>query len=229
MGDLKGYNGLRLIFRNTNGEIDGLFAGITSSKDFSTINGNFSDSYNPCDEFESVAVKSISELENLETNQCNSVATFGSMGQFVTATYGDFVCGEITNSSTIYTANAFLVLSEQMAIMNMFLNEPLVGLRGANNQGKFYNVIDSEFQKALRNGTAIRLQDENELTTTEKNKMYSVFGELGGTAIKALWKNGYFFTIDGVDLVEKKVHISQAYVGNGPVKKVVIANYILGA
>ena len=59
--------------------------------------------------------------------------------------------------------------------------------------------------------------------------MYSVFGDKGGIAIKSFWKNGYYFIIDGVDLVNKKVHISQAYVGNSPVKKVVIANYILGA
>lgn len=229
LGDLKGYNGLFLEFRNNEAEQDGLYAGIGASKDYSTQNGNFSTSYNLANAYSEKAVKIEKEMEVLETNKLNAIATFGSVGQFETMTFGDFICGEITNSDTIYQANSFLVLSEQMAIMNLFINEPLVGLRGANNQGKFYSVIDNEFQKAIFNGTAIKLQGEDELTTTEKNKMYSVFGEKGGIAIKSLWKNGYYFVIDGVDLVNKKVHISQAYVGNSPVKKVVIANYILGA
>lgn len=228
IGDLKGYNGLSLEFRVSDDQ-DGLTAGIISSKDFSTINGNFGYAFNQCDEFSESSVKLESELDNLESNLINSIATFGSMGQFVTSTYGDFVCGDITNSNTIYEANAFLVLSEQMAIMNMFLNEPLVGLRGANNQGKFYSVIDSEMQKGVRNGTIICLQSKDDLTTTEKNKIMSVFGENGATALNAIWKNGYYFIIDGVDLVERKIHISQAYIGNGQTKKVVIANYILGA
>lgn len=225
IGDLKGYNGLFLEFRISDDQ-DGYTAGIGASKDYSRTNGNFNTAFNPANKYDSTAIATQGELENLESNFINSISKFGVLGQFTSWTFGDFVCGELTNSDSVYSANSFLVFSEQMALGNMFNAQPMVGLRGTNNNALVMSYIEDSFLEAVRNGTAVK---GAELTTTEKNAVLTAFGEDGETAIRLLQEKGYFYKIDSVDLVTKTIKIVQAYVANTPVKKVVIANYVLGA
>lgn len=224
-GDLKGYNGLNLEYRVSNDQ-DGYSSGIISAINFARTNGNYNIAFNAGNKYSEVAINEVVELENLEANLANSYLKFGKLGQFQTWYGMGNVCGEMTNSLNVYVANSFLVFSEQFALANMFNSQPMVGLRGTNNNALIMSYLESVFNEAVNSAIAIRGAT---LTTTERNAVITAFGEDGETAINQLENEGYFYKVDSVDLVTKTINIVQAYVANTPVKRVVIANYVLGA
>lgn len=224
-GNLKGYDGLNIEYRISE-EQDGYSSGIISAINFARTNGNYNVAFNSGNAFNETAISKVDELETLEANLANSFLKFGKLGQFNTWYGMGNVCGQLTNSLNVYVANSFLVFSEQFALANMFNSQPMVGLRGTNNNALVMSYLESVFLEAVNSAIAIR---GAELTTTEKNAVLTAFGEDGETAITQLQDNGYFYKIDSVDLVTKTINIVQAYVANTPIKRVVIANYILGA
>lgn len=225
VGNLKGYDGLNLEYRIAENQ-DGYSSGIISAINFARTNGNYNIAFNSGNLFSETAISAITELENLEANLTNSFLKFGKLGQFQTWYGMGNICGNLTNSLNVYVANSFLVFSEQFALANMFNSQPMIGLRGTNNNALIMSYLESVFIEAVNSAIAIR---GAELTTTEKNAVLTAFGEDGETAINQLENDGYFYKIDSVDLVTKTINIVQAYVANTPVKRVVIANYILGA
>lgn len=225
LSSLAGYDGLNIEYRVSENQ-DGYSAGIVSAINFSRTNGNYNIAFNAGSIFDDYAITDQKELENLESNLANSYLKFGKLGQFQTWYGLGNINGTLTNSLNVYVANSFLVFSEQFAIANMFNSQPMVGLRGTNNNALIKSYLEGVFIGAVN--SAIIVQGA-ELTTTEKNALLTAFGEDGETAISQCSKNGYFYKVDGVDLVNKTIQIVQAYVANTPVKRIYIANYILGA
>lgn len=223
--DLKTYDGLNLEFRVDENQ-DGYSSGIISAINFSRTNGNYNVAFNSGNLFDSKALTLEKELNNLEANNANSYLKFGKLGQFQTWYGLGNVMGEMTKSLNVYIANSFLVANEQFQLANMFNSQPMIGLRGKNNVAIIKSYLDSVFEAAIN--SAIIVQGV-ELTTTERNSMITAFGDDGQTAIRLLQEQGYFYKIDSVDLVNKTINIIQAYVANTPIKRVIIANYILGA
>ena len=42
-------------------------------------------------------------------------------------------------------------------------------------------------------------------------------------------KNGFYYAVSSINTVTKELYITQAYMANAPVKKIIVSNYILGA
>lgn len=225
LSSLKGFDGLNIEYRVSKNQ-DGYSAGIVSAINFARTNGNYNIAFNAGAIFDDDAITDQTELENLESNLANSYLKFGKLGQFQTWYGLGNINGTLTNSLNVYVANSFLVFSEQFALANMFNAQPMVGLRGTNNNALIKSYLESVFISAVNSAIIIK---GAELTTTEKNALITAFGDDGETAISQCSKNGYFYKIDSVDLVNKTITIVQAYVANTPVKRIYIANYILGA
>jgi len=72
-----------------------------------------------------------------------------------------------------------------------------------------------------------------ELTTTEKSVLAQTFGGIEGVDMNDVFnqieKYGYYFKPTDMNVVKKELTITQAYMANTPLKKLVVANYILGA
>ena len=225
LNSLKGYDGLNIEYRVSENQ-DGYSAGIVSAINFARTNGNYNIAFNAGAIFDDDAITDQTALENLESNLANSYLKFGKLGQFQTWYGLGNIQGTLTNSLNVYVANSYLVFSEQFALANMFNAQPMVGLRGTNNNALIQSYLESVFIAAVNSAIIV---EGAELTTTEKNAMITAFGDDGEAAISQLSKNGYFYKIDSVDLVNKTINIVQAYVANTPAKRIVIANYILGA
>lgn len=223
--DLKSYDGLNLEFRVDENQ-DGYSSGIISAINFSRTNGNYNVAFNSGNLFDGKALTLEKELNNLEANNANSYLKFGKLGQFQTWYGLGNVMGEMTKSLNVYIANSFLVANEQFQLANMFNSQPMIGLRGKNNVAIIKSYLDSVFEAAIN--SAIIVQGV-ELSTTERNSMITAFGDDGQTAIRLLQEQGYYYKVDSVDLVNKTINIVQAYVANTPIKRVIIANYVLGA
>lgn len=223
--NLKGYNGLNLEYRVSDNQ-DGYSSGIISAINFSRTNGNYNVAFNSGQPFDDVAITKEQELETLESNLTNSYLKFGKLGQFQTWYGLGNIMGELTNSLNVYIANSYLIFSEQFALANMFNSQPMIGLRGTNNQGLIRSYLENVFNEAVN--SAIIIQGAK-LTTTEKNAILTAFGDSGQIAIKRLEHEGFYYFVDSVDLVNKTINITQAYVANTPIKRVIIANYVLGA
>ena len=221
----QGYNGVLVEYTKDKTPL-GLSAGIISSLDFSVTNGNTNVAFNDVSSFEAISLTTKAELNTLEANLANSILTFSQIGQSTTWYGMGNILGTKTNSANVYIANSYMKFQLQFSLANMFNAQPMVGLRGANNETLIRSYLESVFSGCVNNGIIV---EGATLTTTEQNSLQSAFASQGETAITQCEKNGYFFVIDSVDLVTKTIKIVSAYVANTPAKKIVINNYILGA
>ena len=73
------------------------------------------------------------------------------------------------------------------------------------------------------------LSTNNGRITTERNSVITNFPNNAEEAINAIQKNGYYYEVNRIDTVTKEMYITQAYMANTPVSKIIINNYILGA
>lgn len=223
--DYKGYNGLILDYMPTL-EANGFSSGLISALDFSQINGNTNLAFNNATQFDSIAVSTERELNNLEANLCNSILRFSQIGQSTTWYGMGNIMGTLTNNANVYICNAYLTLQLQLQFANMFGAQGMIGLRGANNEGIIRGYADSVLSGCVKNGVIVQGAT---LTTTESQKLISAFGSSGESAIKQCENVGYFYVLDKPDLSTSTQSITLAYVANKAVKKLVITNYVLGA
>lgn len=223
---LKGYNGIILDYFKDLDAVNGFSAGLISAIDFSQTNGNANLAFNDATRYANQAIQTQAELNTLETNLANSILEFSQIGQSQ-AWYGmGNIMGTLTNSANVYIGNAYLCFQLQLQFANMFNSQSFIGLRGKNNEGILTSYIESVFQGCVNNGIIIQ---GAELTTTEKQKLISVFGDKGESAVSQCSRGGYFYQIGTADLVNQTLPISIAYVANKAVKRIVITNYVLGA
>ena len=47
--------------------------------------------------------------------------------------------------------------------------------------------------------------------------------------IEQIQANGYYYEFSGIDTVKRELYITEVYIANVPVKRIVINTYILGA
>ena len=223
---LKGYNGIILDYFKDLRAVNGFSAGLISAIDFSQTNGNANLAFNDATRYVTQAIQTQAELNTLESNLANSILEFSQIGQSQ-AWYGmGNIMGTLTNSANVYIGNAYLCFQLQLQFANMFNAQSFIGLRGKNNEGILTSYIESVFQGCVNNGIIIQ---GAELTTTEKQKLISVFGGKGESAVSQCSRGGYFYQIGTADLVNQTLPISIAYVANKAVKRIVITNYVLGA
>ena len=223
---LQGYNGIILDYFKDLEAVNGFSAGLISAIDFSQTNGNANLAFNDATRYANQAIQTQAELNTLESNLANSILEFSQIGQSQ-AWYGmGNIMGTLTNSANVYIGNAYLCFQLQLQFANMFNAQSFIGLRGKNNEGILTAYIESVFQGCVNNGIIIQ---GAELTTTEKQKLISVFGGKGESAVSQCSRGGYFYQIGTADLVNQTLPISIAYVANKAVKRIVITNYVLGA
>ena len=134
--------------------------------------------------------------------------------------------GTLTNSANVYIGNAYLHFQLQLQFANMFNSQSFIGLRGKNNEGILTSYIEAVFQGCVNNGIIIQ---GAELTTTEEQSLITAFGGKGESAISQCNRGGYFYEIGTANLEKQTLPISIAYVANKAAKRIVIANYVLGA
>ena len=223
---LQGYNGIILDYFKDLRAVNGFSAGLISAIDFSQTNGNANLAFNDATRYANQAIQTQAELNTLEANLANSILEFSQIGQSQ-AWYGmGNIMGTLTNSANVYIGNAYLCFQLQLQFANMFNAQSFIGLRGKNNEGILTSYIESVFQGCVNNGIIIQ---GAELTTTEKQKLISVFGGKGESAISQCSRGGYFYEIGTANLEKQTLPISIAYVANKAVKRIVITNYVLGA
>ena len=223
---LQGYNGIILDYFKDLRAVNGFSAGLISAIDFSQTNGNANLAFNDATRYANQAIQTQAELNTLEANLANSILEFSQIGQS-RAWYGmGNIMGTLTNSANVYIGNAYLCFQLQLQFANMFNAQSFIGLRGKNNEGILTSYIESVFQGCVNNGIIIQ---GAELTTTEKQKLISVFVDKGESAVSQCSRGGYFYQIGTADLVNQTLPISIAYVANKAVKRIVITNYVLGA
>ena len=223
---LKGYNGIILDYFKDLRAVNGFSAGLISAIDFSQTNGNANLAFNDATRYVTQAIQTQAELNTLESNLANSILEFSQIGQSQ-AWYGmGNIMGTLTNSANVYIGNAYLCFQLQLQFANMFNAQSFIGLRGKNNEGILTSYIESVFQGCVNNGIIIQ---GAELTTTEKQKLISVFGGKGESAVSQCSRGGYFYEIGTANLEKQTLPISIAYVANKAAKRIVITNYVLGA
>lgn len=223
---LQGYNGIILDYFKDLKAVNGFSAGLISAIDFSQTNGNTNLAFNDATRYANQAIQTQAELNTLEANLANSILEFSQIGQS-RAWYGmGNIMGTLTNSANVYIGNAYLCFQLQLQFANMFNAQSFIGLRGKNNEGILTSYIEAVFQGCVNNGIIIQ---GAELTTTEKQKLISVFSDKGESAVSQCSRGGYFYQIGTADLVNQTLPISIAYVANKAAKRIVITNYVLGA
>ena len=223
---LQGYNGIILDYFKDLEAVNGYTAGLVSAINFSQTNGNVNLAFSDATPYATQAIQTQAEINTLEANLANSILEFSQIGQSQ-AWYGmGNIMGTLTNSVNVYIGNAYLCFQLQLQFANMFNAQGFIGLRGKNNEGILTSYIEAVFQGCVNNGIIIQ---GAELTTTEKQKLISAFGDKGESAVSQCSRDGYFYQIGTADLVNQTLPISIAYVANKAVKRIVITNYILGA
>lgn len=220
----QGYNGVMFEYTKDKSPL-GLSAGIVSALNFSQNGGNTNIAFNDVSSFENIAITDKVQYKTLEANNANSILKFAQIGQSQVWYGMGNVQGAKTNNANVYICNSYLKFQLQFALANMLNSQGMVGLRGSGNESIIMAYLQDVFAGGVNAGIIV---EGATLTTTEKQVLLSTF-KAGDSAIQACEKQGYYFTIDSVDLVNSTINISTAYVANKPVKKLVINNYILGA
>ena len=140
------------------------------------------------------------------------------------------ICGTLTNSINVYVCNSFIKMNEQIQLYNMLKSSKIIGLRDAQSRNAINGYITEVFENAV---SARMIAVGAELTTTEKSVLAQTFGGIEGVDMNDVFnqieKYGYYFKPTDMNVVKKELTITQAYMANTPLKKLVVANYILGA
>lgn len=224
----EGYNGL--IIDNKKQEFqNGFVCGLISAMDLTKFNGNYNIAFNDATLFQAEAITEKPKYLAMVDNKANAPCKFGILGQDDSIYMDGTILGSKTESANVYICNSFLKMNQQIALYNMLKAQKLIGLRDEKSRAIIRSYLDEVFRDAVN---ANIIATGAVLTTTEKNVVISNFTGLVpdiNEVLEKIERFGYFFAFAGIDTVKKELSITEAYVANAPVKKIVINNYILGA
>lgn len=217
------YNGVLIEYTKDKSPL-GLSAGIISALNFKQNGGNTNIAFNSASAFKNIAITDKAQFKTLEANNANSILKFAQIGQSQVWYGMGNIQGTKTNNANVYIANSYLMFQLQFSLANMIDSQGLIGMRGNANESIILAYLQDVFTGGVNAGIIV---GGAELNTTEKQTILSAFKK--ESAITAIERQGYYYTIDSIDLVNSTINISTAYIANKAVKKLVINNYILGA
>lgn len=208
---------------------NGKVCALISSMDLSKTASNVNIAFNDFSDYSSVAITDRAVYEKLTARMVNAPCKFGVMGQDDTIYQDGSIWGSATNSANIYVGNAYLKLKEQIALYNCTKSAKLLGLRDAQTKSTLNGYLVEVFEDCVDANLIARGAD---LTTTEKSSLSTNFGSVVDdieNVYSAVSNNGYYFAITDIDTSAKTISITQAYMANGAIKKMIVNNYVLGA
>lgn len=226
--DIHAYDGLLFDLKVADNQ-NGVVCAYISSLDLSKRNSNVNLAFNEASQFASKAITERTIYEKMQEKRLNAPCKFGVLGQDDTIYMDGTICGTLTNSANVYFCNSFIKLNEQISVYNMLKSSKIIGLRDAQSRNAINGYIAEVFENAVN---ARIIATGAELTTTEKSVLSQTFaGAVNdlNDVFNQIEQFGYFFVVTDMNVVKKELTITQAYMANTPLKKLVVANYILGA
>ena len=224
----QGFNGL--FIDNKKGDYqNALICGLMSAMNLSQPSGNYNIAFNDATKYQIQAITDKAKYQAMIANKANAPCKFGILGQDDTIYMDGTILGNKTDSANVYMCNSFLKFNEQIALYNMFKSQKLIGLRDKNSLAIIKSYLDEVFNSAV---SANIIATGSTLTTSEKNIVISNFSSLVKNideVITQIENNGFYYAISNVNTITKELYITQAYMANAPVKKIIVSNYILGA
>lgn len=221
---LKGFNGL-IIDYPTEEYQNGYATGLISSLNLSLVSGNSNIAFNDASIF-SNALDKDSSYDGLIANKVNAPVRFGILGQDDTIYMPGLIQGSLTDSINVYICNSYLKFAQQIALYNMFKTQKLISLRGTKGFGTVKLYLDDVFDKAVESNIIVT---GAELTTSETASIIDNFPSNVEQALEEVSKFGYYYEVNRIDTVTKEMYITQVYMANMPIRKIVINSFILGA
>lgn len=221
----EGYNGL-LIDCQLNDFQGAFICGLIASINLSLVAGNENLAFQDNTIFQTSALVDTQQYQALEQNKANAPSKFGILGQDDTIYQTGAILGNKTSTANVYLCNSYLKFALQIALYNMFKSQKLISLRGKAGFGIISSYMSEVFENAVASNIIVK---GAELTTTERNSVITNFPNNAEEAINAIQKYGYYYQVNRIDTVTKEMYITQAYMANTPVSKIIINNYILGA
>lgn len=224
----EGFNGLFIDNKKADYQ-NALVCGLMSAMDLTKPAGNYNIAFNDATQYQIEAITEKVKYLAMQSNKANAPCKFGILGQDDTVYMDGTILGTKTDSVNVYLCNSFLKFNQQIALYNMFKSQKLIGLRDKNSLAIIKSYLDEVFQSAV---TANIIATGSTLTTTEKNVLITNFTALVKNiddVIKQVQEQGFYYAVSGVNTVTKELSITEAYMANAPVKKIVINTYILGA
>ena len=225
---LEGFNGLFIDNKKAEYQ-NALVCGLMSAMDLTKPAGNYNIAFNDATQYQIEAITEKVKYLAMQSNKANAPCKFGILGQDDTVYMDGTILGTKTDSVNVYLCNSFLKFNQQIALYNMFKSQKLIGLRDKNSLAIIKSYLDEVFQSAV---TANIIATGSTLTTTEKNTLITNFTALVKNiddVIKQVQEQGFYYAVSGVNTVTKELSITEAYMANAPVKKIVVNTYILGA
>lgn len=226
--DIHAYDGLLFDLKVADNQ-NGVVCAYISSLDLSKRNSNVNLAFNEASQFASKAITERTIYEKMQEKRLNAPCKFGVLGQDDTIYMDGTICGTLTNSANVYFCNSFIKLNEQISLYNMLKSSKIIGLRDAQSRNAINGYIAEVFENAVN---ARIIATGAELTTTEKSVLSQTFaGAVNdlNDVFNQIEQYGYFFVATDMNVVKKELTITQAYMANTPLKRLVVANYILGA
>lgn len=226
--DIQANDGLLLDLKVAENQ-NGVVSAYVSSLDLSKANANVNLAFNDMSAFASNAITDRTTYEKMQAQMLNAPAKFGILGQDDTIYMDGTICGTLTNSANVYFGNSFIKFNEQIQLYNMLKSSKIIGLRDTQSRNAINGYITEVFEDAV---AAKIVATGAELTTTEESVLSQTFAGLVDdleSVYNQIEKFGYFFAITDINTTKKEMTITQAYMANTPLKKLVIANYVLGA
>ena len=226
--DIKANDGLLLDLKVAENQ-NGVVSAYVSSLDLSKANSNVNLAFNDMSAYASNAITDRTTYEKMQGQFLNAPSKFGILGQDDTIYMDGTICGTLTNSANVYFCNSFIKFNEQISLYNMLKSSKIIGLRDAQSRNAINGYITEVFENAV---ASKMIATGAELTTTEESVLSQTFAglvdDLEGV-YNQIEKFGYFFAVTDINTAKKELTITQAYMANTPLKKLVIANYVLGA
>ena len=224
----EGFNGLFIDDKKSDYQ-NGYVCALMSAMDLTKPAGNYNIAFNDATQYQVNAITDMVKYLAMQSNKANAPCKFGILGQDDTVYMDGTVLGSKTSSVNVYLCNSFLKFNQQIALYNMFKSQKLIGLRDKNSLAIIKSYLDEVFQNAV---TANIIAIGSTLTTSEKNVLITNFSSLVkdiDDVINAVQDQGFYYTVSGVNTVTRELSITEAYMSNAPIKKIVINTYILGA
>lgn len=225
---LDSYDGLLLDYKLADSQ-NGLVCAYFSSLNLSKANANVNIAFNDATLFSTKAITERAVFEKLEAKKLNAPCKFGILGQDDTRYMNGDIFGTLTQSANVYFANSYIKFQEQIALYNMMSSGKLIGIRDLQSLNTAQGYIAEVFENSVK---ARLIAVGATLTSDEKSAISQIFDGVVDSVedvYNAVSQYGYFFKITDIDTKSKTLTITQIYMANAPVRKFVIANYILGA
>ena len=222
--DLFGNDGMLVNYANDN-KVNALTQAVVASIDYSVLNGQINCNFIKADGFASLPITTETELNNINLNKVNCTYNVGGYGQ-AQLLYGE---GNMfgTNFTDVsgYAGNSWLKAKVEIAVMNMFISNAMVSLRGKGS-ALTYATIVSVINEALKGGIIVATHG---LTDSERNVAMEKIGKKEG--VDALENTGYFLRIEPIsddDIKLKRVRASLFYTRNTPTNRVELSVIVFG-